>query len=674
MSVAQTHEVGIRRLRGLLTGLALLATLMLAGCGGSGSNPVSSSGPAVSVNSAVCNGCGTAMVSLSDAPGDFVSYLVTVDSLSLTRSDGTTVQIVPKATQVDFAQLVNLSEVIGAHEVPPGNYTSAQMTLDYSNATIVVSTASGDVTVPAADLINGSTGSAISAPMTVTLSFGSTPLVITDGTISNLAIDFNLAASDTVDLTANPITVTVNPVLTASLTPSTTKQIHVRGALASVDTANSDYVVSVDPFDDQNEDFGQLTVNTTSTTQFLINGSSYTGSAGLAQLATLAANTLVTAYGTWDTTSKTFTASVVHAGSSVAIGSGNAANGVDGTVVARSGDTLTLGSVLAFGPLPQNTTTVTDPNDDMHYQSQVTVTVGPSTSVSVLGQTGTFSSADISVGQRVRFTGTLSAGSSGLTLDATSGNALLEPTNGLGLLTASATGALTVNLETLGRIPASSLDFTGTGASSTQDATASGYLVGIPTTFSISSLTSGEPIQFTGFVTPFGSAGSASTPTDFAADVIVSYTQANADLKVTWPSPGTNTPFTTLSSTGITLSQAMLQAASTHQIEIADSSIDASTLANGITLVPAAITSTQGSTATTGSGEDGGDAGDAGDQGFAVVHTVSETVDSYSTFSAFVTALTSDLSSASVLKVSAQGTYNANGTLTVSHMAVMLNN
>lgn len=669
MSVAQTHSLWARRGKALLSGLALLAALALAGCGGSGSSPASSSGPAVSVNSAVCNGCGTAMVSLSDAPGDFVSYLVTVDSLSLTRSDGTTVQIVPKATQVDFAQLVNLSEVIGAHEVPPGNYTSAQMTLDYSNATIVVSTATGNVTVPAADLLDGSTGSAISAPITVTLSFGSTPLVITDGTISNLALDFNLAASDTVDLTANPITVTVNPVLTASLTPSTTKQIHVRGALASVDTANSDYVVSVDPFDDQNEDFGQLTVNTTATTQFLINGTSYTGSAGLAQLATVAANTLVTAYGTWDTTSKTFTASIVHAGSSVAIGSGNSANGVDGTVVARSGDTLTLGSVLAFGPLPQNTTTVTDPNDDMHFQHQVTVTVGSATNVSVLGQTGTFSSADISVGQRVRFTGTLSASSSGLTLDATSGNALLEPTNGMGLLTASAAGALTVNLETLGHIPASSLDFTGTGTSSTQDATASGYIVGIPTTFSISSLSTGEPIQFTGFVTPFGSA-----PPDFAADVIVSYAQANADLKVTWPSPGTNTPFTTLTATGITLSQAMLQAASTHQIEIADSSIDASTLANGITLVPAATTSTQGSTGTMGSTEDGGDAGDAGDQGFAVVHTVSETVDSYSSFSAFVTALTSDLSSASVLKVSAQGTYNANGTLTVSHMAVMLNN
>ncbi|MHB1871935.1 MAG: hypothetical protein ACYCT1_13930 [Steroidobacteraceae bacterium] len=666
MSVAQKNSLWARRGKGLLSGLALLAALALAGCGGSGVGSASTSGPSVSVNSAVCNGCGTAMVSLSDAPGDFVSYLVTVDSLSLTRSDGTTVQIVPKATQVDFAQLVNLSEVIGAHEVPPGSYTSAQMTLDYSNATIVVSTASGNVTVPAADLINGSTGSAISAPMTVTLSFGGSPLVITDGTISNLALDFNLAASDTVDLTANPITVTVNPVLTANLTPSTTKQIHVRGALASVDTANSDYVVSVDPFDDQNENFGQLTVNTTTSTQFLINGASYTGSAGLAQLATLAANTMVTAYGTWDTTSKTFTASIVHAGTSVAIGS---SNGVDGTVVARSGDTLTLSSVLAFGPLPQNTVTVTDPNDDMHFQQQVTVTVGSSTNVSVLGQTGTFSSADISVGQRVRFTGTLSVSGSSLTLDATSGNALLEPTNGMGLLTASAAGALTVNLETLGHMPASSLDFTGTGTSSTQDATASGYIVGIPATFSTSALTTGEPIQFTGFVTPFGSA-----PPDFAADAIVSYAQANADLKVTWPSPGSNTPFTTLTATGITLSQAMLQAASTHQIEIADSSIDVSTLANGITLVPATTSAPSSTTSTSWTGGDGGDAGDAGDQGYAVVHTVSNTVDSYSTFSAFVTALTSDLSSAAVLKVSAQGTYNANGTLTVSHMAVMLNN
>ena len=671
MRSLHTASRRLRRGRTLLAGLALGATLALAGCGGSGSGSASlASGPSVSVNASTCSGCGTAAVSLTDAPGDFVSYLVNVDSLSLTRSDGTVVQIVPSSapTQVDFAQLVNLSELVGAHEVPAGSYTSAQLTLDYSNATIVVSTATGNVTVPAADLINGSTGSAINAPITVNLSFGSNPLVINDGAVSNLAIDFNLTASDTVDLTANPVTVTVNPVLTASLTPATTKDIHVRGALASVSATNSDYVVNVDPFDDQNENFGAFTVNTTSSTQFLINGTSYTGSAGLTELTTLAANTLVTAYGVWDTTTNTFTASTVHAGSSVTVGSsasGTPGNSVDGTVVARSGDTLTLSNALVFGPQPTGVTSSPDSGEDMHFQNQVTVTLGSGTTVSALGQSSPLSTADISVGQKARFAGTLSSSGSSLALDATNGSVMLEPTSGVGILTSGSTGSLTVTLESLGHVQVNNLNFSGTGASSAQDANPSAYLVGIPSSFSSSSLNYSEPVQFSGFVAPFGSA-----PPDFEASSVVSYAQANADLKVTWASPGENTPFLTLSATGLTIDPTMLQAALTHKVEIADTSFDISSLANGLTLVPAASSSSS-STASTSSSSDGGD---SGDQGWAITHQSSDSVDSYASFSALVTALQQDLSGASVLKVSAQGTYNANGTLTVTHLAVELNN
>ena len=651
--------------RALLAGAVLSAALALAGCGGSsGSSATLSPAPAVSVNASPCSGCGTAAVSLTDAPGDFVSYLVTVDSLTLTRSDGTVVQIVPNSapTQVDFAQLVNLSELVGAHELPAGTYTSAQLTLDYSSATIVVSTANGNVTVPAADLIDGSTGNAINAPIAINLSFGNNPLVISDGVVSNLAIDFNLTASDSVDLTANPVTVTVNPVLTASLTPAITKQIHVRGTLASVSAANSDYVVTVDPFDDQNENLGSFTVNITSSTQFLINGTSSSGSNGLAQLATLATSTLVTAYGTWDTTTDTFTASTVHAGSSVTIGSsasGAAANGVDGTVVARSGDTLTLRNVLLFGPQPSSSGA--NSGEDMHYEDQVTVTVGSGTEVSALGQSASLSTADISVGQQARFAGALSSSGSTLSLDATHGSVMLEPTTGVGILTAANPGELTVTVESLGHVQASNLDFTGTGASSAQDASATSYLVAIPGSFSTSSLNASEPVQFSGFVTPFGSA-----PPDFTADSVVSYAQANADLNVTWASPGENTPFLTLTATGITIDQAMLQAALKHKIEIADTSFDISGLTNGLTLLPAANSSA--SSANTSSG------GDSGDQGWAITHHSSDSVDSYGSFSALVTALQQDLSGASVLKVSAQGTYDGNGTLTVSHLAVELDN
>ncbi len=639
----------------LLSGLAVVALLALAGCG-SGSSPMSSSGPATSAKQSVCSGCGTAVVSLTDAPGDFVSYIVKVDSLTLTRTDGTVVQTVPVASQVDFAQLVNLSEILAAHQLPPGEYTSAKLTLDYSNANIVVSTSSGNVTVPAADLLDGTSGKPISAPLTVTLSFANNPLVITDGTVSNLAIDFNLAASNTVDLSSNPITVTVDPVLSASLAPATSKQIHVRGPLVSTSSSSSDYVIDVRPFHDSDDNFGQMTVNTTASTNFLINGTSYTGSAGLTALAGLSAGTLTTAYGTWDKTSNTFTASVVHAGTSVAGVSGDS---VFGTVSARSGDTLTLDDSLVFLPLSSQSNS----GGDMDFQRQVTVTVGSGTAVTEEGQSGTFSIADISVGQRVRFTGTLSSSTSGTTsttgttLDATSGTALLEPTRGTGLYTSSANGSITVNLQDLGHVQASALDFTGTGAST--DASAASYVIQTPSSFSTSSLASGLPIQFTGFVTPFGSA-----PPDFSASTLVSYTQAEAELHAAWTAPGTTTAFTALSATQLVIGQPALQSAAAQYIRIDDSNIDASSLSGGVTLVPPSSTST-----TAGSSTD-----TDSDQAFAIAHQATQKVDTFATFSAFTTALNTDLSNDSVLSVSAEGTYGANATITVNKVFVVLNN
>ncbi len=641
----------------LMRGLSVLVMLALAGCG-SGSGSMAAPGPSTSSKQSVCSGCGTAMVSLTDAPGDFVSYIVKVDSLSLTRADGTVVQTVPTATQVDFTQLVNLSEILTAYQLPPGEYTSAQLTLDYRKADIVVSTASGNVTVPTADLIDGATGSAISAPITVTLSFPKNPLVITDGTISNLALDFNLAASNTVNLSSSPPTVTVDPVLSASLAPATSKPIHVRGPLLSVSAGGGDYVVNVRPFEDPNDDFGQMTVYTTASTTFLVNGTGYTGTAGLTALAALPANTLTTAYGTWSTTSQTFTATTVNAGSSV---TGVSGNSVTGTVAARNADTVTLDNALVF--MPQ--TADSNADDDMHFQQQVTVTVGSGTTVSAQGETGTLGIGDISVGQRVRFTGTLNTSGSTPALDATSGTALLEPTSGTGLYTSGSPGSITINLQTLGHVPASGLDFTGTGTSAALDAVASSYIVQIPSAFSLSAFASGLPVEFSGFVMPYGAA-----PPDFSASTVVAYGQAKARLFATWNAPGTATAFTALTSTELVIGQPALQAATHHVIRIADTTLDASTLSTGVTLVPVSATSSASASGSSSSSstDDGGE-----DQAFAIAHQASRSVDTFHTFSDFTTALNTDLSNASVLGVFAEGTYGANGTVTVHRVFVVLN-
>src|SRR5271154_6111148 len=335
--VATMNRMQMRRPRQLL---ALLAAGLITACSGGGASMNAADAP----SSASDNPTGMAMVSLTDAAGDFTSYIVNVDSLQLTRADGTVVETVPVTTQVDFAQLVNLSEIISADQIPAGDYVSAAMTLDFGSATIVVDNGTTGVTIAAGNVIDGATSMPLAAPnptqMTLTLDLSRNNFVVTERAIANLALDFNLAASNTIAPSdTNPMTVTVNPVLTASLVPDATKQIRVRGPLVSVGAATSSFIINVRPFFNSSGTAGQFTVNTGATTTFSINNVSSTGSAGLTQLAAVAAGTIVVAYGTWDKTSQTFTASSVLAGSSVV---GVMHDGVEGTILSRTGNTLTV--------------------------------------------------------------------------------------------------------------------------------------------------------------------------------------------------------------------------------------------------------------------------------------------------------------------------------------------
>ncbi len=136
--------------------LVALGAATLAACGSGGGLSGASPGGIAAPTSCSAN-CGAAVVSLTDAPGDFLSYIVKVVSLQLTRSDGTVVQTIPVATTVDFAQLVNLSEIVSSSQIPAGNYTSASMTLDYASATIVVDNGTTGVTIAAGSIMDGST-------------------------------------------------------------------------------------------------------------------------------------------------------------------------------------------------------------------------------------------------------------------------------------------------------------------------------------------------------------------------------------------------------------------------------------------------------------------------------------------------------------------------------------
>src|SRR6185312_12219540 len=127
------------------------------------------------------------------------SYIVSLTSLQLQTSNGTMVETIPATTKVDFAQLVDLSEVLSAGQIPAAEYVSAKLTIDYSKAQITADDGTGN---PVALSPVNAAGAPITGPLTVTVQLDNAHhLRITPGQIARLALDFNLAVSNTVDMT-----------------------------------------------------------------------------------------------------------------------------------------------------------------------------------------------------------------------------------------------------------------------------------------------------------------------------------------------------------------------------------------------------------------------------------------------------------------------------------------
>jgi hypothetical protein len=567
-----------------LLGLAA-AALALAGCGGSGSSASNTPSPSG------CSDCGTLLVGLTDADGDFVSYTVDVLSITLRRANGVQVETLPQTTRVDFAQLTNLSDLFSVTTLAPGDFAKGTIRLDYTNADIEVQKGTDTVKATPVDA-NGN-------PLGVTeleIRFdGRDHLIITKRRATFLAVDFNLAASNVVDTTKTPPVVTVNTFITASVQPVEEKDLRVRGPLVSVDTTASSYVVDVRPWHLASGNHGQITVHTTGTTSFEIDGTTSTGASGLQALAAKPAGTLTVAFGTLDTTTRDFTANTVRAGTSV---DGEGLDAVQGNVVSRNGDSFTIKGAFA----------VHRDDDHFDFPRTVIVTVGDGTKVIKAGSTAALDTKAISVGQRVVAFGKLTEpaanpvtpmtpmtpmipmnsltppGSTADTtsplpgapaaLDATSGRVRLEATEIRGAVKTVASGTLTMQLRAIDRLGIDMFDFTGTGSDPTN------YQVSTRS-LSLASLTAGDLAQVIGFVTPFGSA-----PPDFAGQTVIGPRELPAVLGIGWGSSGTTAPFLSMNSTGLVIDNKNPSIGDRHFILYQMSKIDILTLASGPTIAP----------------------------------------------------------------------------------------
>jgi hypothetical protein len=444
-----------------------------------------------------------AMMTVTDAAGDFLVYKVNLVSLQLKRSDGTLVETLPATTTVDFAQLVNLAEILSARQIPPGDYVAAQVTVDFTNATIMVDNGTGTgVAVKPVD----SSGAALGQLQLMVQLDNKNDLKITAAHASRIAFDFNLLASNMVNLTAK--TDTVSPTLVASVVPIDNKHIRVRGAIFAVDTANSDYTVNVDPFHDNDDNkLSPLVVHTTDSTTFEINGKPFAGAAGLAQLAALPAESITVAFGSLQPSDQTFTATSILAGSSA---EGGGFDHIMGNVVARNGNTLTVHGARMDGR--------GGGDDDDFIAGNSTVNIAAATAVTTDGQssaTPAHTISEISVGSLIDAFGTATKDNSGnVTLDATAGRVRLDLTRVQGALRTSGTGNITLNLNSIDGQPISLFNFSGTDSVNGANTDPTKYVVSTGT-LDLSSFSVGQLVLSVGFVNPFGK-----SPPNFTAATV----------------------------------------------------------------------------------------------------------------------------------------------------------
>lgn len=570
----------------------------------------------------------------AEATGDFSSYIVGISVYSLTRTDGYVVIPSYEGTAeeyVDLTQRVDLSELLSAIGITTGKYSSVALSIDYSNANVVLKGQTTGATVKNASGNNPGV-------VTLTVKFDpSDPLVINQNQSSQMAIDVDLAASDSIDTTTN--TVTVKPFLVATSQPADTAPIRARGLFVAVDAGAGTFTENIRPFDDSYaSSVGALTVNTTASTYFDIDGTAYMGSAGLAEMTTQSAstqinsNTTIVAIGTLGSLAgitPTFNATQVYVGTSVVTPSAMETLGV---VTARSGDTLTLGNVSyqcqqgASGVLPPFT----------HFNT-ATVNLGSGTLVTEDGAVASgLSPQSISVGQQVHVTGQGSVvcpgtttSTAALTVNATSGEVRLQPTTLWGTLGSAASGTATLDLLQLGGFASSGLNFTGTGSNPVS------YVVNTGTADE-SATAAGTLVQAQGVVSPFGSA-----PPDFTAASVTALSPdaQPATLIVEWGG-GTPAPFSSYGSSGLV-------------VNLGNSTIDTAILRSGpvttqlssLAASPTILLQCQSTC--------------AGSPEFAIGNATSGIAE-FGSAASFLTDLTSTLNgSTSVFKLVAIGTYDA---------------
>jgi hypothetical protein len=196
------------------------------------------------------SGFGVAWTTLTttDDAGQFTSYLVTIDSVVMVGALNGDVGAIEVPETVDFTKLTNLSELWATASLPVDTYSQAIITLDYTSAQISVLVNGAPVKVNVVD----PTGAAVTT-VAVTVNLDPQGGLVLQPTFATsnalrLAFNFDMTASNKVNMTTSPPTVTVEPYMSVATTAADSKLIRVRGPLINSSTSLSTYTVVVRHF------------------------------------------------------------------------------------------------------------------------------------------------------------------------------------------------------------------------------------------------------------------------------------------------------------------------------------------------------------------------------------------------------------------------------------------
>ena len=566
---ALPHSAGTRTL--LLYCLLLFASLALSACGGGGSTAEQSPPETVACDPAdpsTVSECGSVIVALTDADGDFLNYTVDVLSLKLETANGRVVETMPRRTRINFTDYVDLTELVTVATIPPATYVAGTITLDYNDAEVYVEANGASKAAVVKDL-QGAT--ITQTELKIRLS-NRDQLIVRKGLPSLLQLDFDLGASHTVDIVPTPAEAVSEQFILAEIDPVDEKDIRVRGPLVAVSIDDLTYTVALRPFHDRDGDFGRVKVHVTDETEFEVDEALYVGTDGLRALDAAGTGTPTVAKGTLNVAERKFTADIVLAGSSVP---GIDRDAVVGNVIKRDGNFLTIRGATIV------------PSDRLtHFHDDVVVEIGPETKVFRDGYRASDLTTDaISIGQRVTIRGnqptpTTDALAPQILFDATQGSVRMHVTRLAGIVNTVMPGQTDITLYSIDRRRQQIFDFTGTGNFPEDDADPANYEIATGS-LTLANFAAGKPIVARGFPTAFGSA-----PPDFKGRTVIDYTDVRSDLGLGWGAAGTAEPFTSISADGLVLNNQNPDIDQRHYIKQGPVLIDLTALDSDTTIVP----------------------------------------------------------------------------------------